>query len=289
MSQLIDAHTHVWPRWPYDPPVPDDATRGSYGQLLATMDAAGVDKAIVVNARITHSADNNHYGAQAVAQHPDRFEHFVDFDGRWSPEYHAPGSTQRLRRLIETFRPAGVSHYLAPENDGWLLSKAGAEFFAAAGGAGLIVNFACSPLWHEDLRKAAREFPEATIMVNHLAGMTLWPGGVRDAARLVVSDEDLPNLLVKISGFHYGTPRPWAYPHPEALEVSKMLYESLGPDRLVWGSDWPSLLPHMSYRQSLEIVREEASFLSAEDLPKILGGNLHRALESARPRREGAR
>ena len=51
-----------------------------------------------------------------------------------------------------------------------------------------------------------------------------------------------------------------------------------GPDRLAWGSDWPSLLPHHSYRQGRELLAEHAGFLSAEDLDKVMGGTLVRVL-----------
>lgn len=275
---IIDGHTHVWPRWPYEPAVPDDLSRGSYENLLHTMDAAGVQRALLVNARISRSADNNEYGAAAVAAHPDRFAQVVDLDGRWDPAYHTPGAADRLRSLVEQFRPAGVSHYLAPENDGWLRSADGRAVFALAAEARLFVNFACAPTWQADLRSVAREFPSVTILVNHLAGATLWPGGVEEALGMTVSAEDLPNLMVKVSGFEYGTDRPWEYPNRQALEVARALHDSWGPHRLVWGSDWPSVVAQLSYRQSLEIVREHATFIEPAALPLVLGGNLERVL-----------
>lgn len=282
MTPLIDAHTHVWRSWPHDPPVPDGASRGSYDQLLFDMDAAGVDRAVLVSARIARSADSNHYGAAAVAAHPDRFVHVADLDSRWDPRYHTPGAADRLRVLVEEFRPAGVSHYLAHENDGWLRSPEGRAVFGLAAQEGLFVSVACTPPWQPDLRAVARDFPDVTILVNHLAGVTRWPGGVGEALRMTLSDEDLPNLVVKLSGFAYGTATPWDYPHRPALRVARALYESWGPHRLVWGSDWPSLLGDLTYRQSLEIVRGHAAFVEPSVLPGILGGNLDRVLTAGR-------
>ncbi|WP_329005751.1 amidohydrolase [Kribbella sp. NBC_00709] len=275
---IVDAHTHVWPRWPYDPPVPDDTSRGSYHNLLHAMDSVGVDRALLINARITRSDDNNEYGAEAVTAYPDRFVHVVDLDGRWAPAYHIPGAADRLRVLVDRFRPAGVSRYLAPENDGWLRSTEGRAVFEVAAQEGLFVNFACAPSWQEDLREVAREFPTVTILVNHLAGVTLWGGGVEEALAMTLSAEELPNLLVKVSGFAYGTDRPWEYPNRQALDVVRALHDSWGSHRLVWGSDWPSVTAHLSYRQSLEIVREHAPFIDPAVLPLVLGGNLERIL-----------
>jgi L-fuconolactonase len=245
------------------------------------MDSAGVDRALLINARISRSADNNHYGAAAVAAHPERFVQVVDLDGRWDPSYHSPGAAERMRALLDEFRPAGVSHYLAHDDDGWLRSAEARAVFVLAAERRVFMNFACAPFWQPDLRALAREFPDVPILVNHLAGIRLWPGGVQEALRLTVSDEDLPNLHVKISGFAYGAERPWDYPHRPAMEVARALYESWGPRRLVWGSDWPSVLPHMSYRQSLEIVRENADFIAHDELPDVLGGNLARLLDGS--------
>jgi len=276
---IIDAHTHVWPRWPYEPPVPDDETRGSFDNLLFQLDAAGVDRALVVNARITRSEDNNEYGARAVREHPDRFFHIVDLDGRWGPDYHQPGAAARLRALVEQFRPTGVSHYLAQQNDGWLLSPEGTAFFEVAAEHSLIVNFAAPPVWMADLRAVARAFPTVSLLVNHLAVVGLHPSGVDEALELVLDRQDLPNLLVKVSGYYYGAEKPWDYPYADRLEIVRAFYDTWGPGRMIWASDWPSVLPNMSYRQSLEVLREHAEFISATELDLILGGTLASILE----------
>ena len=52
---IIDCHTHAWDKWPYEPAVPDYASRGRVEQLLFEMDRRGVDKAVLVSARIEHN------------------------------------------------------------------------------------------------------------------------------------------------------------------------------------------------------------------------------------------
>ena len=94
------------------------------------------------------------------------------------------------------------------------------------------------------------------------------------ALRLTLDSEDLPNLLVKVSGYYYGSDRPWDYPYTERLRIVRAFHETWGPRRMVWASDHPSLLAHLSYRQSLEVLREHAGFLTADDLALILGENL---------------
>jgi L-fuconolactonase len=271
---IIDSHTHIWPRWPYQPPVPDPGSRGSFENLLFEMDNSGVDQAVLINARIQLSDDNNDYGAQAVAAFPDRFFHVVDVDSRWGADYHRPGAADRLRLLVDRYHPDGLSHYLGPENDGWLASPEAKAFFAVAAEHRLVVSLAAPPFWLADLRQLARAFPETAFMVNHLGVPLMQPGDGRAALGLELDHEDLPNLLVKVSGYYYGHPRPWDYPYPGPMEIVRAFYEHWGPKRMVWASDFPSVLRHMSYRQSLEVLREHAPFIAPADLDAILGGTL---------------
>ena len=275
---MVDGHTHVWATWPYRPGVPDPLTRGSAENLLHEMDAADVDHAVVVSAEIDGAAGNNDHGAAVVARHPGRLSQLVDLDSHFGPDYHRPGSADRLRAVVDRYAPAGVSHYLAAEDDGWLGSTEGDAFLTVAEAAGVVVNLAARPVWGPAIRGAARRHPGVTILLNHLGTVMLHPDGLDEALGLVVDDEDLPNLVVKVSGWAYGTDRPWDYPYADRLAVVRRFHEAWGPDRLAWGSDWPSLLPHHSYRQGRQLLAEHAAFFTPEDLDKVMGGTLARVL-----------
>ena len=82
--------------------------------------------------------------------------------------------------------------------------------------------------------------------------------------------------MVKISGFHHLSTEPRAYPHASLQPVVRALYDTVGPRRLVWGSDSPVVEQFMTYRQSLDIFREHTPYISADDKALILGGNLAR-------------
>ncbi len=279
---IVDSHCHAWPRWPYQPPVPDEE-RGAVEQLLWEMDQNGVDRAVLVSARIDRNPDNNEYGASCVARHPQRLRQFADIDCRWSPEYHTQGAADRLRALADRMPLAGVTHYVERENDGWLVSAGGIEFFRAVAERRLILSLAASPAWQEDIRAIARRFPGMPILCHHLAGIGSWPEGREDGVRRVVAGADLPNLMVKVSGFYYGSARPWEYPHSEALWVVRALYEAFGPHRLCWGSDYPVLRRALTYRQAIEAFRSHCVFGSAADRDAILGGTLDALLRRRTP------
>lgn len=268
---VLDAHTHSWP------------SRGCYQDLLHEMDAAGVDAAVVVSAALPGHLDNNEYVAGAVAACPGRLYQFVDVDSRWSESYHRAGAAGRLAGLCDRLSPAGVSHYLAAGDDGWLLSDGGRAFFAAAARRGLIVNLAAAPSWFAGIREVAASVPATPVLLNHLALVMLHPDGLAAGLDVVRRGAGQPNLIVKVSGYYYGNLQPWQYPFADRLEIVRAFYETWGPRRMVWASDYPASAPHITYRQSLDVLREHAAFIDPADLPLVLGGTLRALLDGGWP------
>ncbi|MEW6750108.1 MAG: amidohydrolase family protein [Candidatus Latescibacterota bacterium] len=84
----------------------------------------------------------------------------------------------------------------------------------------------------------------------------------------------LSNLFAKASALYAAAP--WDYRSRRAPAFLGSLVRVLGADRVLWGSDWPPLANHQSYRQALEVVRREARGLAAEDRRLILGENAAR-------------
>lgn len=282
---MFDAHCHAWRRWPYDTAVPDPDSRGSIESLLWEMDAAGVERAAVVCARIGGGAggdgfaneDDNAYVAAFAAAHPDRMTAWVDVDCSWRPEYHAPGAADRLRAETDRAAVSGFTHYLREQDDGWLGSDEAAAFFAVAAERRLIASLALSPVWFGGLRAVALRHPELPILVHHL-GLPRSD----DDARAVLGLADLGNVGVKVSGLNYNSARWWDYPYPDAGAWFRRVADAFGPHRLFWGSDWPASRDQLTYRQSIEVVREHSPFLSPAELDAVLGGNLERLVADRR-------
>jgi L-fuconolactonase len=285
---IIDSHCHAWRRWPYDPPVPDPDTHGSVEQLLYEMDVNGVEKAALVCARIgtddCANDDNNDYAAKAAARHPDRLVVLADVDCSWRPEHHTPGAARRLRETVERLGVAGFTHYVHSANDGWFRTEEGREFFATAAELDLIASLAMSPAWQADLREVAREFPTLPILVHHLGGLSPVRPTYDDDLAQVIASADLPNIGIKVSGFHYASaPRGWDFPYADARETFRQLFAAYGPHRMCWGSDFPAARPFLTYQQSLEVVRTHCDFLEPADLDQVLGTTLATVLDTRRP------
>jgi L-fuconolactonase len=280
-SPVIDSHTHAWSRWPYDDNVPDPATRGSAEHLLWEMDRHGVDEAVVVSAQIEHNPDNNSYVAQAVQASGGRLHQLADVDSVWSDTHHTAGAVERLERAVDRFRPVGLTHYVGETNDGWFRSDEGLAFFSAAHRHGLIASLAAGPAWQDDIRWLAERLPGLPIMIHHL-GLVPATGPQRDEAlAAVLASAAHPNVLIKLSGFHYITDRGSEYPHADARDVAERLYQSFGPHRLCWASDFPALTRYLTYTQSLDIVRLHCDFIAPEDLPLVMGQTMRAVLTAS--------
>jgi L-fuconolactonase len=281
---IVDSHTHAWERWPYEPAVPDELTKGSVEHLIHEMDLNGVAEAVIVSARIEKNPDNNAYGAAAVRHYPGRLHQFADVDCVWSPEYHTPGAPDRLRHAADTLPIKGFTHYVG-DHDGWFRSDEGRAFFRLAAERRLIASIAMSPGWAEDLGAIAADNPDLVVLLHHMGGLSAT--GPRADLDAIAALAKYPNIHIKLSGFHYaaGLEDGWDYPHPSAMWIAEGLYTAFGASRLCWGSDFPALSRAMTYRQALEIVRRHCRFLQPGDLDWILGGTLKRLLDAAAPQR----
>lgn len=67
------------------------------------------------------------------------------------------------------------------------------------------------------------------------------------------------------------------YPCPTAQKYIRFTFEILGADRLLWGSDLPTILRRITYQQALNIVKEHCGYLTLAEKSLILGENALRA------------
>lgn len=278
---IVDSHCHAWEYWPYQPPVPDPQSRGLVEQLLYEMDRNGVDRAVLVAARIDHNPDNNRYVAEAVRRYRERLYQFADVDCSWTADYHTKGAADRLAETSRQFPLHGMTHYVKRDNDGWFRTDDGMAFFEVADERNLIASLAASPAWQSDIRKIARAFPTMPILCHHLAATRPASGASKEALDIVLESAECPNIFVKVSGFYYGAATPWDYPYEAVLPAVRQLYHRFGGSRLLWGSDYPVSRPHMSYRQTVEVVRDKCSFFSPSDRDRVMGDNLATLLANA--------
>jgi predicted TIM-barrel fold metal-dependent hydrolase len=81
------------------------------------------------------------------------------------------------------------------------------------------------------------------------------------------------------AGFPFRIGDLFDFPYRECWPVLATMVEKIGPARLLWGTDMPFQNRFCTYRQSRDYIEKYSkSYLNAEDLAKVMGGNCARIL-----------
>ena len=258
---IVDTHTHVnctdtahYPRSPRG--VGSDwwrtADHGA-GTLLAAMDAAGVDRAVVVQAVGPYGYDCT-CAIDEAARAPGRLSLVVAVD----PAAPSPGSV--LREVAAQAPLAGVRLFgLGDDGAKWLEDGRGAEVWEAAGSLGLTVVPVVMPPLVGAVAVLAAAHPGVVVAMDH-AGFPDLP--LTDDAP-VFGLVELPDVHLKVSSHLLE-----AAPDPHA--VLARLVAAFGADRLCWGSDYPQT--STDYDALVQLGVDAAAPLPAPQREAFLSG-----------------
>jgi L-fuconolactonase len=119
----------------------------------------------------------------------------------------------------------------------WILQASVAPGLAAMAAHGLAFDALVRPIHLPRIRALAARQPDLTIIIDHGAkpdiagdGFAAWAGDIERIARDTGSFCKLSGLLTEAGGTPERVSRYMAH-----------LLACFGPDRLIWGSDWPVL------------------------------------------------
>jgi len=262
---VLDSHTHAWGPstesrpWENDHladrmaalDVPDVYTAD---RLLADMDAAGIDRAVLVGYPIYDWRDNR-YTVEAVGDH-DRLlgvgmlDPLAEDSGAALRELMA-GDGMVGVRLGALFDPGNMwSGEVRPEA-AWLRDAIEAqEFWAAARDTDALVQLYVHHDQLDQVVELVDRYPELTYAVDHyaLADVTKPP----DKGCFVTFAElaDHENVLVKVSATPHVSGE--EFPYRDVHDHVRWLLAEFGRERVVWGSDYPYVSDDATYEQTLD-------------------------------------
>ena len=264
---IIDAQVHIWGAdtpsrpWPeYGKGYAHRAEPLGKDALLREMDAAGVDRVVIVPP--SWEGERNDLALDAARLHPDRFA----IMGRLAIE--KPES----RELVSTWKSQagmlGVRLTLTrAHHRAWLSDGSADWFWEAAEHYDIPVMVSATGSLPKIAEIAARH-PGLHLVIDHLG----LEGSVRDAALGPALEPVLrlaphANVAVKASALPcYVTE---AYPFPSLRPHIRRVVEAFGPQRVFWGTDLTRL--PCPYRQAVNLFTETLDFLSATDKDWIMG------------------
>ncbi|MEM9143978.1 MAG: amidohydrolase family protein, partial [Bacteroidota bacterium] len=118
----------------------------------------------------------------------------------------------------------------------------------------------------------AKRFPNHKFVVDHIAKPYIKDGYYDGWAVLMQEIGKYPNVHCKLSGMI--TEADYTSWIPERIRpYMELTLEAFGPDRVMYGSDWPVCLVAGTYAQVKGLVTDFISELSVDEQAAIMGGN----------------
>ena len=269
---IIDAHFHSW-----------QLDRGDYGWLTpdlapihrdvrvddwrAQARPCGVDGGVLVQAAPTE-AETHHLLALAD-RHPD-----VRGVVGWV-DLVAPEAPERIAALARHPRLKGLRPMLQDIADtSWILQPALTPALRAMVQHGLVFDALVQPRHLDVLLTFARQWPELALVIDHGAKPAIaqaqwapWADGLDRLARETGAVCKLSGLLTEAG----------PSPAPDAAQRwAAWILQVFGPERVLWGSDWPVLELAGTYAGWWQSVQALLAPFTPAQRDQVLGGNARR-------------
>ncbi|MGV9604541.1 amidohydrolase family protein [Streptomyces sp. NPDC003631] len=188
-----------------------------------------------------------------------------------------PGITDHLSELLEHpggVAPAGIRHGIQDEPDPqWLNRPDARRGMAAVGAAGLAYDLLVRPDQLPAAVRTVREMPDVRFVLDHAGNPEVEPGGLEPWAALMTGLGQCDNIAVKLSGLVTRAPAPHG---PSLRPYADVLLEQLGPERLMFGSDWPVCLRATDYTGTVTVAESLTAALSPDESAQVYGGTAAR-------------
>jgi predicted TIM-barrel fold metal-dependent hydrolase len=269
---IVDSHVHIWETddilYPPSPVLASLPHPGPTAEvLLQEMTANGVTQAVLVQP--SNYEFDNRYIARTLRRYPEHFAGVARID---VVDASAP---QRLERWAEEhgLRGLRVAPFRILEG-AWLTNPAFYALWQKAAALSLPVCFQISRGWLEALCRYLEplivRFPELCVVLDHMGHFEVEKGVADPGFQALLALARHERVFIKISG-HYALSHD-PYPYRDTWPFMQAIYEHFGPQRMMWGSDFPFILVYDGYARSLELIREQLPFLTDDAKGWILGG-----------------
>jgi L-fuconolactonase len=264
----VDAHHHFWDldsgRYAW-PTAAEAAIHRTFGpdELAPELRTAGIDATVVVQA--TDSLADTDAMLDAASRHP-----WIAGVVGWLPLSDRSVAERELD--ARQGRLCGVRHLIHWDVDSsWLVRPDVQPGLSLLSEAHLPFDVVAVFPDHLPLVPAvAAAHPDLVLVIDHLAkppfrspGWDRWVADLRRAARS-------PLVHAKVSGLDTAAGPEWTV--DELRPAWDVALEAFGPDRLMFGSDWPVCRLVSSYGEVVSAARDLLAELTPSEQERVMGG-----------------
>ena len=276
MVLKIDAHHHFWdltrPEFDYDwlSAPGHEAICQTYlpATLAGHIETVGVDKTVLVQTQ--HTLLENDWALELASQ----TDYIAGVVG-WV-DLTAADIEDQLLQYKDQKKFVGIRHITQDEPDDNFIIRED-----VLGGLKVLEKhhvpfdllFYVKHLHHA--QQLGQQFPELPMVIDHLAKPEIkhqrfdnWEAHIKSAAKF-------PNIMCKLSGMV--TEADWANWNPADLKpYIEVTLEAFGPERCMFGSDWPVCELAASYQDVHNALSETIGNLGKSELENIFGETANR-------------
>ncbi len=264
--RIVDPHVHVWkndPRYPWPRDVANPPREDALpSTLLELMKANGVEKTVLVH--VIHYRWDCRYTGDTLKAHRERFMGVCRVDPT------ADSAAEDLNRWVRDYGFHGVRLSPAAGAAGdWIKDRVRMDRICGrAAELKIPLCVLCPSSRLPDVaRLIERHRDSLDVCIDHMADC---PIDQPEELNKLLALEKYPRVFVKVS--HLWSLSREKYPYRDTHAQVKRLCDRFGPQRLMWGTDWPLVEKYCGYARALALYRDELTFLSAEDRRWLLGG-----------------
>jgi len=270
MSPRIDSHQHYWnpARGDYDwMPMDNPILARPYApsDLSPHLAANNISQTVLVQAAATLEETEYMLGIADATNSVAGVVGWINFED--------PAQARHLERLAQHPKFLGVRPMIQDiPDDAWMLREdvqwayeAIVEqdlTFDALGFPRHLENFLALLKTHSKMRVVIDHCMKPQIRTHNEASFAHWAAGVTRLAEETTAFCKFSGLVTESDGWSLEALRPYA----------DHLLEVFGPDRLMWGSDWPVCRLEASYDAWISAARELTSHLSEAAQDRVFGG-----------------
>jgi L-fuconolactonase len=176
-----------------------------------------------------------------------------------------------LERLSHESGVAGVRQLIQDENEGFALQSRFVNAVRLAGQFGLTVDLCVRNRQIAEVTKLAELCPEVIFVLDHLGKPDVaagqWTGWLQDLKAMA----QLDNVRCKLSGLTTEADE-GTRGTDNIRRYLRAALDAFGPDRCMFGSDWPNASLHISYSGWVSLVLDSLSDLGARARDRVMRG-----------------
>ena len=277
MSLVVDAHQHFWTYGTYQtswmdvPPYADDPAFQTLRRSFQPDDLMPELKAAGVRCTVTIEAADNLAENEALLANTHTYDWIAGVVG-WAPLAH-PSDVERTLD-VRAGEPAlvGIRHLINVEPDpDWIIRPDVLKGLRVLAARGLTFDYVgILPRHLEHVPLVAQCVPDLRIVIDHLGKPPIARKEFEPWSSLLARAAQMPNVFAKISGLDADGADYWT-----AVDIAPYIDRALelfGPERLMFGSDWPVANLRGGYSKVWRETNLALACLSRYERDRILGG-----------------